>query len=167
MIDALVQDRHIDMTAARSLIDTGLFSAQQALQFHLIDAMTAPVNVDAVPPAQPGGYAVSVLDKASRRWRPRGKVAVVPFVGTLVVEGGFPGMPGPSAQASSIVQALEEARIDSEVIGVVLHDSPGGDVLAADLIWRAVKRLAQVKPVIASDGRCRRLGRLLRGFARR
>ena len=37
--------------------------------------------------------------------------------------------------------------------GVVLRiDSPGGDALASDLLWRAVRQLAREKPVVASLG---------------
>ena len=31
-------------------------------------------------------------------------------------------------------------------------DSPGGDALASDLMWRQIQRTAKLKPVIASMG---------------
>ena len=37
--------------------------------------------------------------------------------------------------------------------GVVLRvDSPGGDALASDLMWREIKKLAEKKPVVACMG---------------
>lgn len=37
--------------------------------------------------------------------------------------------------------------------GLILRvDSPGGDALASDLIWRELRVLAEKKPVIASMG---------------
>lgn len=42
-------------------------------------------------------------------------------------------------------------RRDKSVAAVVLRvDSPGGDALAADLMWREIRQLDAVKPVIAS-----------------
>lgn len=39
------------------------------------------------------------------------------------------------------------------VAAVVLRiDSPGGDALASDLMWHAIKRLRKTKPVVASFG---------------
>lgn len=39
------------------------------------------------------------------------------------------------------------------VAAVVLRvDSPGGDALASDLMWRQIQRTAKLKPVIASMG---------------
>lgn len=36
---------------------------------------------------------------------------------------------------------------------VVLRvDSPGGDALASDLMWRQIQRTRQIKPIIASMG---------------
>jgi protease-4 len=35
---------------------------------------------------------------------------------------------------------------------VIRVDSPGGDALASDLLWRSVRRLAAAKPVVASLG---------------
>lgn len=37
--------------------------------------------------------------------------------------------------------------------GVVLRvDSPGGDALASDLMWREIRKLAEKKPVVACMG---------------
>lgn len=37
--------------------------------------------------------------------------------------------------------------------GVVLRvDSPGGDALASDLMWRVIRKLAEKKPVVACMG---------------
>jgi protease IV len=46
---------------------------------------------------------------------------------------------------------LRKAREDDNVKAVVFRiNSPGGDALASDLIWREVVKTAEVKPVIAS-----------------
>ena len=46
---------------------------------------------------------------------------------------------------------LDALARDARVRGVVLRiDSPGGDALASDLLWRAVRALRREKPVVAS-----------------
>jgi ClpP class serine protease len=45
------------------------------------------------------------------------------------------------------------ATIAASATGVVLHvDSPGGDALASDLMWREIQQLAEKKPVVACMG---------------
>jgi protease-4 len=66
--------------------------------------------------------------------------------------GGSP-LPGQSAAAEDIIPALEEVANDVGVSAVVLRvDSPGGEVMASERIWRAVRRLAERKPVVVSMG---------------
>ena len=76
------------------------------------------------------------------RGRPR--VAVVSLLGMIRAGTGSPG---------GIVGALRRlGRLDAVRAVVVRIDSPGGDPLASDLIWRAVCRLDAKKPVVASMG---------------
>jgi protease-4 len=82
------------------------------------------------------------------RWSPLGSgprlIALVPLVG--VIRSG-------SASPRGVVGALRRLRESDAVRAVVLRiESPGGDSLASDMIWRAVARLAEVKPVVASLG---------------
>ena len=53
----------------------------------------------------------------------------------------------------TITRAIEALSADPSIAAVVLRvDSPGGSALAADQIWRALRRLAERKPVVASMG---------------
>lgn len=55
--------------------------------------------------------------------------------------------------SKTIVDTLERLGDNPLVRAVVLRiDSPGGSAVASDLIYRAIRRVAQVKPVIASMG---------------
>lgn len=55
--------------------------------------------------------------------------------------------------SETIVEALETALKDDWVKAVVLRvNSPGGSAIASDMIWRAVQRVREKKPVIASMG---------------
>jgi protease-4 len=60
---------------------------------------------------------------------------------------------GQLAGAETVVAQLRRAAADRQVKAIVLRvESPGGDGLASDLIWRAVVKARQRKPVVASMG---------------
>ena len=53
----------------------------------------------------------------------------------------------------SMRRSLQEARKDKNVKAIVLRiDSPGGNALTSDLIWREVELTKKVKPVVVSMG---------------
>jgi protease-4 len=55
--------------------------------------------------------------------------------------------------AETLTDVLEKARKNPQIAAVVLRvDSGGGSAIGSDKIWRAVERLAEKKPVVASFG---------------
>jgi protease-4 len=53
----------------------------------------------------------------------------------------------------SIRRSLQEARKDKKIKAIVLRiDSPGGNALTSDLIWREVELTKKVKPIVVSMG---------------
>jgi protease-4 len=53
----------------------------------------------------------------------------------------------------SIKRSLEQARNDDDVKAIVLRvDSPGGNALTSELIWREIEITKKVKPVVVSMG---------------
>lgn len=57
------------------------------------------------------------------------------------------------AGSYTIAEALEQARKDPSIRGVVLRiESPGGSSLASDVMWREAELLSKVKPVVVSMG---------------
>jgi protease-4 len=53
----------------------------------------------------------------------------------------------------SMRRSLQEARYDDNIKAIVLRiDSPGGNALTSDLIWREIELTKKVKPVIVSMG---------------
>ncbi|MFZ5478138.1 MAG: S49 family peptidase [Myxococcota bacterium] len=79
------------------------------------------------------------------------QVTVVHLEGPVVDGDGVPGQP--SIAARPVCKALEELAEDDEVAGAVLAiKSPGGSATASDLVWRAVQKLQEKKPVVAVFG---------------
>ena len=72
------------------------------------------------------------------------QIAVIPVLGLLR---------SPQRSARPLVSLLRRAADLDSVRAVVLRiNSPGGDPLTSDLVWRAVGKLREKKPVVASLG---------------
>jgi protease-4 len=81
------------------------------------------------------------------------RIAIVYASGGITSGKSSTGFNGQTMGADTIVEALDAAREDAQVKAVVFRiNSPGGSALASDLIWRAVQRCREQKPVIASMG---------------
>ena len=60
---------------------------------------------------------------------------------------------GKQFAADDVIKALKAAADDEAIKAVVLRiNSPGGDAMASDQMWRAVKRVREKKPVVVSMG---------------
>ncbi len=163
LVDGLARGRAGDRERATRWIDQGPYLARQAREIGLVDDL---VYVDELPrrlaelegrelepDAEPDVHLVGEagylqLTAARFHFRSLGvgadEIAIVPLTGTI-----RPGS-GSSRGLSGLLRRLGE---DPGVGAVVLRvDSPGGDVLASDLIARAVSRLDERKPVVASMG---------------
>ncbi len=93
--------------------------------------------------------------KAPDTWMDGRRIGVVVISGTMV-EGKTRTVPllgYKLAGAETLVPVLEKARTDPKIAALVLRvDSGGGSAFASERIWRAVQRVAERKPVIASFG---------------
>lgn len=80
--------------------------------------------------------------------RAKEKIAIVYANGEIVVDGSDKEISG-----IKFSQTLEKVRKDSTVKAVVLRvNSPGGSVIASEMIHREITLLKEAKPVIASYG---------------
>jgi protease-4 len=94
-------------------------------------------------------------ERRAQRWGRPAVVQVVQVQGTIVSGKSRGGPIGTDALAGAetIRAQLRRAAEDGQVKAIVLRvDSPGGDALASDLVWREVVRARARKPVIASMG---------------
>ncbi len=78
------------------------------------------------------------------------RIAVIYALGEILNTYGDQSVIG----IENIPAAIKKAREDSRVKAVVLRvDSPGGDALTSDIIWREIELTKKTKPVIVSMGR--------------
>lgn len=160
-VSGLATGRAGDAETARRWIDEGPYLAHEALEEGLIDACVygdeVPARLAALDDAGEDPEPASLIEDGSRyrylarrrfRWDPvwsaPPRIAVVPITGILRPGSGSP---------EGVVGRLRSLATQDSIAAVVLRiDTPGGDALASDLIWRAVRKLAESKPVVASLG---------------
>jgi protease-4 len=153
----LTDDRHLTPKQSAAVLQQGLFGGRAALAANLVDVLQPQIDVAAAPGPhsaalvrQPQGVPYAATVRPTQMWGAPPIVAVIPIVGTLV-HATAGSLLGNSASDAALVAQLQEAQNNPQVAGVVLRiDSPGGDVEAAEAVWRAVRDLRRHKPVVAS-----------------
>jgi len=174
-IGRLAKQRGLTTEQVASLVDVGLFTAEQAEKQKLVDELTywrdlvdtlttrygaAPALAYPVPEETPEiGSIFGLLELLTRTDAPaetgRPRIAVIAAEGPIVggrAEADF--MSNARVVASQdFLDALDDIEADPTVKAVVVRiDSPGGSALASDVIWRALVRVGKKRPVVASMG---------------
>ena len=141
-------------------IATGLevSSAKQALDAKLVDQLLYEDEVKNLLATKTVGEEEDVklvtpgqllYEKPDKKNEGIAKVAVIFAEGEIFSGSGD----SDSIGAKAFVETLDDARKDEDVKAIVVRiNSPGGDALAADVIWREISITDKEIPVIASMG---------------
>ncbi len=164
LVEGLAAGKAGDAERASRWIDGGPYLAVEALEAGIVDELVygdeipvrlAEIAGNLAPDDGEPRRAQPVSERTYLRlarprfvWTPLAEgpaqIAVVPVLGLIRSGAG---------SRQGLVATLRRLERSETVRAVVLRvDSPGGDVLASDAIWRAVKMLAERKPVVASLG---------------
>jgi protease IV len=149
--------RRLAPEKVRALVDQGLFGSEEAQQAGLVDAVIWPDEAEGllrrmVGRVRVGGKYRPESIRAAQRWAVPPVVEVIRIEGAIVAGRSRSGM-ADLAGAETVAAQLRAAAADGGVKAIVLRvESPGGDGLASDLIWREVVRARAKKPVVASMG---------------
>jgi protease IV len=162
--------RAISLEDARKLINDGPFTADQAVEAGLVDALGYRDEVYAATRKMVSAPAPELLylgrytrarDMASRAKRLTMQPARsrAPAVALIQATGGIrrgrsgrSPMTGMAIGSDSMTAALRAATADPHIGAIVLRvNSPGGSYVASDAIWREVVRTRNAgKPLVAS-----------------
>ena len=165
IVTAVFSGRDIPPEEVRTLIDHAPYPATMATEKKLLDGA---LYEDELPGRLAGGEKPVKLVE----WGGASKILRLPYwrrarkiVGLVSIEGAIqrgrsrklpvplPLLGREQAGSDSVVAALRVAEKSRRVAAVLLHvDSPGGDALASDLIWREVGRIRARKPVVVLMG---------------
>lgn len=163
-LNGIADDRRRPVGSVQALLAASPLAPERLVEAGLIDGLAYPDQVNAEleklldAPARPRSlrwwWRLSRWDRGLRGWATGGgRIEVVHLEGPVVQAGEALGGRGPRIDADEVVPLLDALREDEGVRAVVLCvNSPGGSVLASDLIARAVQRLGDRRPVVALLG---------------
>ncbi|HLL56703.1 MAG TPA: signal peptide peptidase SppA [Rubrobacteraceae bacterium] len=165
IVAVISDERGLPPEEVRNLIDLAPYPAREAVRNGLLDGvfyedeLSRRLGEGSPARLAEWGVARRSLRLPYRRHRARKVVGLVSIRGTIV-RGSSRRLPIPlpllgreQAGSDSVVAALRVAEKSRRVGAVLLHvDSPGGDALASDLIWREVQRIDAKKPVVILMG---------------
>ena len=166
---------------ASDLIDRGPFTAKEAKQEKLVDALqyydeliatlkAETAEDEEVQVGKPGSerqrkvpdmnsfaglmQLLSILSPPQRaQATSENQIALIYASGAILPDIDSIFTPMSMITPKTLKKAFEKARTDDSVRAVVLRiDSPGGSALASDLIWREVMLTQREKPVVVSMG---------------
>jgi len=162
LVQGVADGRKKSVADVRALIDDGPFLPEKAKAAGLVDDVKYEDLLDEKAPAGAGKSVTKIeADEYTRVTQEslglgRGpKIAVIYAVG-LINSGrsGYDPLNGPVVGSDTIVEYVRKARKDSSIRAIVLRiDSPGGSVIASDVIWRELSLArtgTNAKPVVAS-----------------
>jgi len=165
LVRAISHGRGISAREAGRKIDTAPYGPREALSEGLIDGVLYEDELPHRLGTETGSAGLAEWGRARRtlrvpyRMRSRKKVALVSLTGAITrgrsrkLPVPLPFVGGEQAGSESVVAALRLAEKGRGISAVLLHvDSPGGDALASDLIWREVERMNAKKPVVVLMG---------------
>jgi protease IV len=91
----------------------------------------------------------SKVTDASKFTYSKNRIAVIYASGTIVMGKGRENNIG----GNKFADIIREERLDTSVKAIVLRvNSPGGNAIASDIMWRELKLAAEAKPVVISMG---------------
>lgn len=157
MISKIAASRGIEVEELERISDQMLVTGpQSAVEYDLIDGIRYYDEVEAIMKEKSGLaqdddltlIKYSKYEKAAAaEGSGRNRIAVIVASGEIFMGSGSQGMIG----SSTFVKELRKARESSSIKAVVLRiNSPGGSVIASDVLWREIQKTREVKPVIAS-----------------
>lgn len=132
--------------------EVGILSTDSLIAYQLVDTMGRWDDVEAYLASVTGsekkivGFGgIKMREPVSRAWGKKPEIAVIYALGPCSMNDGI--------NARKLQKIIKDAREDDNVKAVVLRaDSPGGDILPSDIVALELKKTAEKKPVIISQG---------------
>lgn len=151
---SMADGRGLSPEAFDQLIERGIsLTADDLLDMGVVDRLARYSDLDdlleeitGTEPArvEPDGLQV-LREPRDNQWGPAHRIAVVYVTGMTATDSGM--------RTRELAESLQELREDDDIKAVVLRvDSPGGLILAADLLGQEVKLTQAEKPVVVSMG---------------
>lgn len=143
----------VDRLADRDLVS--VTEVQFGEDFVWDDVMGAELGGDGPQMDNPLAVFRMLFQEDTQKTR-RDSIAVIHAVGPISSGESSTGdglLASDSIGSRTLIEVLGDTEVDDHIKGVVIRiDSPGGSALASEVIWQAMRHLAEQKPVYVSIG---------------
>ncbi len=160
LVSGIAEGRKKDAAAVRALMDRGPFLAKDALAGGLVDELRYEDQMFAELQRTVGAGELHKLPVGRYLRAPAGplglegsrRIAMLIGDGTITRGGAEDdGVSDDGIRAAGFNKLVRRIAGDATLDGVVVRiDSPGGDAVASDEIWREMNLLSRKKPVVIS-----------------
>ncbi|KAL4448020.1 hypothetical protein ABPG75_005239 [Micractinium tetrahymenae] len=141
-----------------AFLDEGVFDMEAFRQRGFVDDLKYECELEELLKQRTGGKEDELRKVGYNKYKSvspsafgltgRKAIAIVRAAGAIT---GSSGGTGSSITSTQVISQLRGLKKNKNIAAVVLRiDSPGGDALASDLMWREIRELSKTKPVIAS-----------------
>lgn len=159
-VDETIADaRNLKSEDLKRIYSTGLFSPQKAKIERLVDDISTIEGLTKDLKYYFGqDYGLNVnyssLTIMKGNWQLKRRIAIIYLNGDIVYGKGFADSLGYETIGNSdILEMAEEIIKDETIAGVIVRiNSPGGSTLASQLIFEALSKIKEKKPLIVSVG---------------
>ncbi len=176
IVKSIADSRDMSEKAVCELIDNGPYSSREAISNELVDGvMYRDELIDSIGKENgqvmllmnygyvshgadySGQSLFSIMQElftpAVKEAEPVNDLIAVVTIDGSIVSGGGATYNSSAAGSETIRNVLKDCRNSESIKGVVVRiDSPGGSALASDVIYHAIRRTAEVKPLAVSMG---------------
>ncbi len=155
---AFAESRKKTPAEVRALIDEGPFLSRDALSKGLVDALeyedqtfdALARRVKAQPLSKLAARDYVKVGADSLDLEGKHRIALIAAEGDIMPSSGGP-FDEETITPSAMTKIFRQVAEDSSIKGAILRiDSPGGDALSSDQIWREANLLAKKKPLVVS-----------------
>jgi protease-4 len=160
IVEHIAAGRSKSADEVRAIVDQGPFTATQAQKAGLVDALRFEDEMwsdlkEKLHSGDPHHVALDDYLKVTPEsvgLQGKSKIAMLVAQGDIVRGGpGDNGADESDLTSNGFDKLVRSVRNDSSIKGVVLRiDSPGGEVVASDDMWRELNLLSKKKPVVIS-----------------
>lgn len=151
MVEKIAEGRKTSFYKADRWLKRSFFTGKEALEARVVDGLSYQNDFElnfkeTHTLVDFSDYQNNREGESSSKIFSNEGIAFIEIVGTMYMQSDL-------FDLDSSLEELQWAKDDDDVKSVVLRvDSPGGSALAADILWNAVKNLAELKPVIVTMG---------------
>jgi len=154
-VDDIASARGVSSDHMRAVIDRGYFTSREAVREGLVDSLMYWDQVREITQYNSEYRTISGVEyseiKPSSLGLEKGPAIALVYITGNIVSGSEGDTDEEFTTSGAMLKAFQKVREDDDIRAVVLRvNSPGGESVASDVMWREAELTREEKPVVVS-----------------